>query len=75
MGTTDFAALRRQMVETIAAHALLVGNDTGEQGLGNRVLEVMGRVARHKFVPPELRPYAYNDQPLPIGFGKTIGND
>ncbi len=72
METTDFATLRRQMVETIAIHALLVGNDTGEQGLGNRVLEVMGRVARHKFVPPELRPYAYNDQPLPIGFGKTI---
>ncbi len=36
METTDFAALRRQMVETIAAHALLVGNDTGEQGLGGR---------------------------------------
>ncbi len=72
MGTTDFAALRRQMVETIAIHALLVGNDTGEQGLGTRVMEVMGRVARHEFVPAELRPHAYNDQPLPIGFGKTI---
>ncbi len=72
METTDFAALRRQMVETIAAHALLVGNATGEQGLGNRVMEVMGRVARHEFVPAELRPYAYNNQPLPIGFGKTI---
>ena len=72
METTDFAALRRQMVETIAIHALLVGNDTGEQGLGTRVMEVMGRVARHEFVPAELRPYAYNNQPLPIGFGKTI---
>ena len=72
METIDYAALRRQMIETIANHALLVGNDIGKQGLGNRVMEVMGRVARHEFVPAELRPHAYNDHPLPIGFGKTI---
>ena len=72
METIDYAALRRQMIETIANHALLVGNAIGEQGLGNRVMEVMGRVARHEFVPAELRPHAYIDHPLPIGFGKTI---
>ena len=72
METIDYAALRRQMIETIAIHAHLVGNDIGKQGLGNRVMEVMGRVARHEFVPAELRPHAYNDGPLPIGFGKTI---
>lgn len=72
METIDYAALRRQMIETIAIHALLVGNDIGKQGLGNRVMEVMGRVARHEFVPAELRPHAYIDDPLPIGFGKTI---
>ena len=72
METIDYAALRRQMIETIAIHAHLVGNDIGKQGLGNRVMEVMGRVARHEFVPAELRPHAYIDDPLPIGFGKTI---
>lgn len=60
------------MIETIAIHALHVGNAIGEQGLGDRVMEVMGRVARHEFVPAELRPHAYIDHPLPIGFGKTI---
>jgi protein-L-isoaspartate(D-aspartate) O-methyltransferase len=60
------------MIETIAIHALHVGNAIGEQGLGTRVMEVMGRVARHEFVPAELRPHAYIDHPLPIGFGKTI---
>ncbi len=60
------------MIETIAIHALHVGNAIGEQGLGNRVMEVMGRVARHEFVPAELKPHAYFDHPLPIGFGKTI---
>jgi protein-L-isoaspartate(D-aspartate) O-methyltransferase len=37
-----------------------------------RVLEAMGRVPRHEFVPVELREYAYEDRPLPIGFGQTI---
>ncbi len=72
METIDYAALRRQMIETIANHALDVGNAIGKQGLGNRVMEVMGRVARHEFVPAELKPHAYFDRPLPIGFGKAI---
>lgn len=37
-----------------------------------RVLEVMGRVPRHRFVDPALWPQAYSDYPLPIGNGQTI---
>lgn len=37
-----------------------------------RVLEVMARVPRHLFVPPELSDDAYEDRALPIGFGQTI---
>jgi protein-L-isoaspartate(D-aspartate) O-methyltransferase len=29
-------------------------------------------VPRHLFVPDELRPAAYEDRPLPIGFGQTV---
>jgi protein-L-isoaspartate(D-aspartate) O-methyltransferase len=36
------------------------------------VLRVMGEVPRHLFVPPEDRPLAYTDQPLPIGYRQTI---
>jgi len=36
------------------------------------VLEVMGKIPRHNFVPAEVRPYAYADTPLPIGCSKTI---
>ena len=32
----------------------------------------MNSVPRHEFVPPELQVFAYMDQPLPIGYGKTI---
>ncbi|HIM27362.1 MAG TPA: protein-L-isoaspartate(D-aspartate) O-methyltransferase, partial [Candidatus Marinimicrobia bacterium] len=37
-----------------------------------RVLDVLTQTARHKFVPPEMIPYAYNDRPLPIGEDQTI---
>jgi protein-L-isoaspartate(D-aspartate) O-methyltransferase len=37
-----------------------------------RVLEVMGRVPRHEFVPEKFRPQAYEDGPLPIGHDQTI---
>jgi len=37
-----------------------------------RVLAAMRAVPRHLFVPPELEGSAYEDRPLPIGFGQTI---
>ncbi|MDT8284707.1 MAG: protein-L-isoaspartate(D-aspartate) O-methyltransferase [Thermovirgaceae bacterium] len=37
-----------------------------------RVIDAMMRVPRHLFVPVLLRERAYEDAPLPIGFGQTI---
>ena len=37
-----------------------------------RVLEAMREVPRHRFVPEGMRPYAYQDSPLPIGLQQTI---
>jgi protein-L-isoaspartate(D-aspartate) O-methyltransferase len=37
-----------------------------------RVLDVMARVPREAFVPPELVEDAYDDRPLPIAAGQTI---
>ncbi len=36
------------------------------------VLRAMRTVPRHEFVPADLRPAAYEDHPLPIGYGQTI---
>ena len=36
------------------------------------VLKAMARVPRHEFVPRNLRSLAYDDSPLPIGYGQTI---
>ena len=37
-----------------------------------RTLQAMKKVAREKFVPKELQARAYEDRPLPIGYGQTI---
>ena len=36
------------------------------------VLAAMSKVPRHLFVPEDVRPYSYDDRPLPIGLGQTI---
>jgi protein-L-isoaspartate(D-aspartate) O-methyltransferase len=37
-----------------------------------RVLAAMAKVPRHRFVPEDQQTLAYDDRPLPIGFGQTI---
>jgi len=36
------------------------------------VLAAIARVPRHRFVPAQYRDHAYEDRPLPIGWGQTI---
>jgi len=42
------------------------------QGVSPRVVEAMMSVPRERFVPPDLRPFAWEDRALPIGHGQTI---
>lgn len=64
--------LRRQMVAEIEAEALLTASYTGRPAFSPAVVEAVGRVPRHEFVPVELQPYGYLNRPLPIGFDKTV---
>jgi protein-L-isoaspartate(D-aspartate) O-methyltransferase len=51
----------------------MVDEQLAARGIRNtRVLEVIGRVPRHEFVPDALRQEAYADSPLPIGENQTI---
>ena len=72
MPTEDFEIQRRLMLEDVLAVTVGVSGLIGKPALDERVMTVMGKVPRHDFVPIELRPYAYFDIPLPIGFSKTI---
>jgi len=72
MSDDEFAELRQSMLAEIAAQVVFACGHLGKAALSPRVIEVMGKVPRHEFVPFELRPHAYVNAPLPIGFGKTI---
>lgn len=68
----EFADERQNMVRVIKTLDFLTPLMSGLDGIDDRILEVMGLVPRHEFIPGELRSRAYEDRPLPIGFGQTI---
>lgn len=58
----DFSRLRKRMAREIAA-----------KGFGDeRIVAALSTVPRHLFAPEAFRAHAYDDTPLPIGFGQTI---
>jgi len=67
----DYALARAAMVDEVLFYATLSG-DTGEKALNENVMQVLGSVKRHEFVPARQRPFAYENRPLPIGYGQTI---
>jgi protein-L-isoaspartate(D-aspartate) O-methyltransferase len=63
MPEDTFAAARKYMVDSqLITRGIL----------DPRVLAAMGKVPRHRFIPPSLWDQAYNDYPLPIGEDQTI---
>ncbi|MEP7270524.1 MAG: protein-L-isoaspartate(D-aspartate) O-methyltransferase [Acidobacteriota bacterium] len=59
----DYARQRMSMVERLR----------DRYGIRDeRILEAMGRIPRHMFVPEVLRSHAYGDHALPIAGGQTI---
>ncbi|HEX7812984.1 MAG TPA: protein-L-isoaspartate(D-aspartate) O-methyltransferase [Burkholderiales bacterium] len=72
MNEEQFAEMRKHMVMEIVSTTVMIGERLGRYNLDSRVMDVMGSVKRHEFVPVEIQPYAYMDRPLPIGYDKTI---
>jgi protein-L-isoaspartate(D-aspartate) O-methyltransferase len=64
--------MRQQMVAEVVADAVFLTAQLGKAALDSRVIEVMGRIPRHEFVPVELQAYSYINSPLPVGYGKTV---
>jgi len=68
----EFAAQRRALVAEIVANVRDDAAETGRATLAPRVIDVLGRVPRHRFVPAAQVRNAYENRPLPIGHGQTI---
>jgi len=56
-----------------SARLRMVRTQIQDRGISNtQVLDAMKKVPRHQFVPDEYQIEAYNDYPIPIGYGQTI---
>lgn len=65
----DFRKRREEMVQ----RQIVQVRESGCEAVRNPfVLDSMRKTPRHRFVPAELVPYAYDDRPVPIGYGQTI---
>lgn len=62
--------------ERVSERELMVKEDIENypnlQVKNRAVLEAMRRVPRHVFIPEDMRPFAYENRPLPIGYNQTI---
>ena len=60
------------MLSEIEADVRATRKALGKNRLDDRVMEALRQVPRHEFVPDYGRDAAYENRPLPIGFGQTI---
>ena len=67
-----FAEARAALMRAVALDAERTAEWIGKEAFDPRVMETLGRVPRHLFVPPDLQDLAYSNRPLPIGYGQTI---
>jgi protein-L-isoaspartate(D-aspartate) O-methyltransferase len=67
-----YAAQRAAMVREVRADVRRTDLYLGKDTLDERVMQAMATVPRHQFVPAAERSDAYDNRPLPIGYGQTI---
>jgi len=63
---------QKQLLETIISEAKFTASYTGRKKFSQRVMDAMAEVDRENFVPSQYLPFAYDNGPLPIGYGQTI---
>ena len=66
-----YTAARAAMVEELRLYAQIL-DDPDEARISDAVMASMNTVKRHELVPQSERRFAYENRPLPIGYGQTI---
>jgi len=72
LAAEPYAEQRQELMDEIRRDVRLTSRKIGRVQLDDRVMVVMARVPRHEFVPADQKRYAYQNRPLPIGYGQTI---
>jgi len=70
--THDYAAERRALLREIERDVRETADYLNRRRLDERVMEALAHVPRHEFVRPQDQRLAYENRPLPIGYGQTI---
>ena len=68
----EYAAQRQKMLRIIEQHADTSSLYFYAEPMDRQVLEVMGRIPRHEFVPKGVQSIVYRDGPIPIGYSQTV---
>lgn len=68
----EYMQKRQQMIADIEAYVETTVKYTKKDTFDEQVMQAMSTTPRHEFVPEEMRDSAYENQPLPIGYGQTI---
>lgn len=72
VSAADYTAQRQAMIKAIQEDVVATSRYVGKQQFNADVMSAMASVPRHEFVPDKEKPYAYENRPLPIGYGQTI---
>ncbi|MCZ6743857.1 MAG: protein-L-isoaspartate(D-aspartate) O-methyltransferase [Alphaproteobacteria bacterium] len=72
MNTSERQDRRVRLLREIEAEIRETGAYTGRMALAREVIDAMAKVEREEFVSPYQAPLAYENRPLPIGYGQTI---
>jgi protein-L-isoaspartate(D-aspartate) O-methyltransferase len=62
----------QRLLEEIKSEAKYTASYTGRKKFDQRVMDAMAEVIRENFVSSQYLPFAYENGPLPIGYGQTI---
>jgi len=72
MSQKEYKHKRKQMIETIKKETKATSKYLGTKTLDPKVIDAMQSVKRDQFVPKQYQEKAYENRPLPIGYGQTI---
>lgn len=72
MASEEYAVARENMLKSIKDQVEETSLHINKQALNPQVMQAMARVPRHEFVPSSQKRFAYENRPLPIGYGQTI---
>src|SRR3989338_1830812 len=68
-----FSTYAEEEIDYVRERQIMVDSQIVARGIKDRkILDVVGRIERHKFVPESMRRYAYEDISLPMGGNEAV---